>query len=72
MGLLKDNLQWLRLERLHITVASGLHQLHLNGRMSKINPLLKKNVSAQHVRYSEASWKKVLWSDETKIEMFGH
>lgn len=56
----------------HLTVAPGLRQLHLNGRMSKINPLLKKNVSAQHVRDSEASWKKVLWSYETKIEMFGH
>jgi hypothetical protein len=31
-----------------------------------------KEKNKRHVGYSPNIWKKVFWSDETKIELFGH
>ena len=63
-------------ETLHTTtVARVLHQSKLYGR----EPLLKKThikyrleFAKRHVGDSMVKWKKVLWSDETKVELFGH
>ena len=61
-------------ETLHTTtVARVLHQSKLYGR----EPLLKKThikyrleFAKRHVGDSMVKWKKVLWSDETKVELF--
>ena len=63
-------------ETLHTTtVARVFHQSKLYGR----EPLLKKThikyrleFAKRHVGDSMVKWKKVLWSDETKVELFGH
>ena len=59
-------------ETLHTTtVAQVLHQSKLYGR----EPLLKKlkyrlEFAKRHVGDSMVKWKKFLWSDETKVELF--
>ena len=65
-------------ETVHITVAWVLHQSKLYGRVAKRKPLLTKahmkprlEFTQRHVGDSKVNWKKVLWSDETKIELFG-
>src|SRR4029434_3866687 len=67
-------------ETLHTTpVAWVLHQSKLYGSVAKRKPLLKKThiksrlqFAKRHVGDSMFKWKKVLWSDETKVELFGH
>lgn len=67
-------------ETLHTTtVARVLHQSKLYGRVAKRKPLLKKahiksplEFTQRHVGDSKVNWKKVLWSDETKMELFDH
>ena len=61
------------------TLSHTLHRAGLYGRVSrKKKPLLKEKISKhvvftkRHVGDSPNIWKKVLWSDETKIEIFGH
>ena len=61
------------------TLSSTLHRAGLYGRVARKKPLLKvKNKQTSlvfakwHVGDSPNIWKKVLWSDETKIEIFGH
>lgn len=61
------------------TVARALHQLKLYGRVAKRKPLLKKahikshlEFAQRHVGDSKVNWKKVIWADETKFELFGH
>ena len=60
------------------TIARVLHKTGLYGRVAKRKPLLKKTriksrleFPRRHVGDSETKWKKILWSDETKIELFG-
>ncbi|MGH0165707.1 UNVERIFIED_CONTAM: hypothetical protein FKN15_049940 [Acipenser sinensis] len=60
------------------TIARVLHKTGLHGRVAKRKPLLKKThiksrleFARRHVGDSETKWKKILWSDETKIELFG-
>ena len=60
------------------TVSQALHKSGLYGRVARRKPLLEKGHLESHLRYvknhsgdSEAMWQKVLWSDETKMELFG-
>lgn len=67
-------------ETVHIaTAARVLHRSKLYGRVAMRKPLLKKThirsrleFAKKHVDDSMVKWKKILWSDETKIELFGH
>ena len=61
------------------TLSRTLHRAGLYGRVSRKKPLLKEEnkqnclvFAKRHVGDSPNIWKKVLWSDETKIELFGH
>ena len=60
------------------TIERTLHQEKLIGRMMRKKPFLSVRHKKSCIRYSkahldkpEAFWKKILWSDETKIELFG-
>ena len=61
------------------TISRTLHRAGLYGRVAKKKPLLSvKNKKARfefakrHVGDSPNVWRKVLWSGETKIELFSH
>ncbi|MBN3275160.1 TCB1 transposase, partial [Polyodon spathula] len=61
------------------TLSRTLHRAGLYGRVARKKPLLKEKnkqtrlvFTKRHVRDSPDIWKKVLWSDETKIELYGH
>ena len=58
------------------TISPTLHKFGLYGRVAR-KPLLKKptlspiwGMQKNHSGDSEATWKNVLWSDETKMELF--
>ena len=60
------------------TITRTLHKAGLYGRVARRKPLLKKthiksrlDFAKRHVGDTANMWKKVLWSDETKIELFG-
>ncbi len=60
------------------TIGNTLHRERLKSCSARKVPLLKKaHVQArlkfanEHLNDSEENWLKVLWSDETKIELFG-
>ncbi|KAI4898533.1 hypothetical protein NFI96_016276, partial [Prochilodus magdalenae] len=60
------------------TISNVLHRNGLRSRRARKVPLLsKRHVKARlqfahdHLEDSEADWFKVLWSDETKVEVFG-
>ena len=60
------------------TVRRVLNNAGLYGRVARKKPLLKKKhrearlqFAKSHVDKPAAYWEKVLWSDETKIELFG-
>uniref|UniRef100_A0A8P4FYI4 Transposase Tc1-like domain-containing protein n=1 Tax=Dicentrarchus labrax TaxID=13489 RepID=A0A8P4FYI4_DICLA len=67
-------------ETVHTTTVSRvLHQSKLYGRVAKRKPLLKNDhmksrlgFAQRHVLESKVNWKKVLWFDEAKIELFVH
>uniref|UniRef100_A0AAY5L6C3 Transposase Tc1-like domain-containing protein n=1 Tax=Esox lucius TaxID=8010 RepID=A0AAY5L6C3_ESOLU len=56
---------------LHVTTISRI--LHMNGPF-----LTKKNIQARlkfaktNIKSPKSTWENVLWSDETKVELFGH
>ena len=61
------------------TLSRALHRAGLYRRVARKKPLLKEKnkqtrlvFAKRHVRDSPNIWKKVLWSDATKIEFFGH
>ena len=61
------------------TLSRTLHRVGLYGRVARKKPLLKEKnkqtnlvFAKMYVGDSANIWKKVLWSDETKIELFGH
>lgn len=61
------------------TISNLLHKSKLHGRRPRKTPLLKKNhlrarlkFATEYVKKEKEFWKRVLWSDETKIELFGH
>ena len=65
---------------LHVTTISRiLHMSGLQGRVARRKPFLtKKNIQARlnfakkYIQSPNTMWKNVLWSDETKVEIFGH
>ena len=61
------------------TVQRCLHRQDLHGRVSRRKPYLCPHHKIQHQKYStehlqkpDVFWKQVLWTDEVKIELFGH
>lgn len=61
------------------TVKRVLHRHGLRGCRARRKPLLQKQhlkaqlkFAADHMNKDKTFWRKVLWSDETKIELFGH
>ncbi|KAG2462687.1 TC1A transposase, partial [Polypterus senegalus] len=60
------------------TISAAIHQLGLYGRVARRKPLLSKRHMAaclefakRHLKDSQTMRNKILWSDETKIELFG-
>ncbi|KAG2466103.1 TCB1 transposase, partial [Polypterus senegalus] len=60
------------------TISAAIHQSGLYGRVARQKPLLSKNHIAarlefakRHLKDSQTMRNKILWSDETKIELFG-
>lgn len=60
------------------TISRALHKSGLYGRVARRKPLLKEShkksrllFARSHVGDTANVWKKVLWSDETKVELFG-
>lgn len=61
------------------TIQRTLHKEKLYGRVMRKKPFLRTRHKQSRLRYAKAhldkpasSWNKVLWTDETKIELFGH
>jgi hypothetical protein len=60
------------------TISAALHQSGLYGRVARWKPLLSKRhmtarleFAKRHLKDSQTMRNKILWSDETKIELFG-
>uniref|UniRef100_A0A8C4STV7 Transposase n=1 Tax=Erpetoichthys calabaricus TaxID=27687 RepID=A0A8C4STV7_ERPCA len=60
------------------TISAAIHQSGLYGRVARRKPLLSKRHMAarlqfakRHLKDSQTMRKKILWLDETKIELFG-
>ncbi|KAG2470180.1 TC1A transposase, partial [Polypterus senegalus] len=60
------------------TISAAIHQSGLYGRVARRKPLLSKRHMAaclefakRHLKVSQNMRNKILWSDETKIEVFG-
>ncbi|KAG2461527.1 TCB1 transposase, partial [Polypterus senegalus] len=60
------------------TISAAIHQSGLYGRVARRKPLLSKRHMAarleftkRHLKDSQIMRNKILWSDETKIELFG-
>ncbi|KAG2461535.1 TCB1 transposase, partial [Polypterus senegalus] len=60
------------------TISAAIHQSGLYGRVARWKPLLSKMYMAarlefakRHLKDSQTMRNKILWSDETKIELFG-
>ncbi|KAI4895208.1 hypothetical protein NFI96_002982 [Prochilodus magdalenae] len=54
------------------TIRRNLHKEMLYGRVMQRKPFLRPHHKQSHLRYAKAHLDKVLWTDETKIELFGH
>ncbi|KAG2464594.1 TC1A transposase, partial [Polypterus senegalus] len=60
------------------TISAAIHQSGLYGRVARQKPLLSKRHMAAHLEFAKRHLKdsqtmrnKILWSDESKIELFG-
>ncbi len=53
------------------TITAALHQSGLYGRVARRKPLLSARHMKKHLKDSKMVTNKILWSDETKIELFG-
>ena len=59
------------------TITAALHQSGLYGRVARRKPLSARHMKAciefakKHMKDSQTMRNKILWSDETKIELFG-
>ena len=60
------------------TISQALHKSGVYGGVARRKPLLKNAHLESHLRYankhcrdSEAMWQKVVWSNQTKMELFG-
>ena len=61
------------------TAKRVLYRHNLKGRSARKKPLLQNRLKKARLLFATAhgdkhrtSWRNVLWSDETKIELFGH
>ena len=61
-----------------ITISAALHQSGLYGRVARRTPLLSKRHMTDSLEFAKRNLKdfqtmrnKILWSDETKFELFG-
>jgi len=61
-----------------LTITAALHQSGLYGRVARWKPLLSARhmkarieFAKKHMKDSQTMRNKILWSDETKIELFG-
>ena len=61
------------------TAKRVLYQHNLKGLLARKKPLLQNRHKKARLRFANAHgdkdrtfWRNVLWSDETKIELFGH
>lgn len=61
------------------TIRKRLNKFALHGRCARRKPLLsKKNIRArlkfarEHLEKDQNFWNNVLWTDESKVELFGH
>jgi hypothetical protein len=52
------------------TISAALHQSDLYSRVARRKPLLSKRHMTAHLEFDKRQIK-ILWSDETKIELFG-
>lgn len=76
---LRDDLQEIGVNVADQTIRNNLHKNGLKARRPRKTPLLRKPNLKKRLHYAknnidkEASfWTDILWSDETKIELFGH
>ena len=60
------------------TISAALHQSGLYGRVARQKPLLSKRHMTAHLEFAKTHLKdsqtmrnKMIWSDETKLELFG-
>ncbi len=53
------------------TITAALHQSGLYGRVARRKPILSARYMKKHLKDSKMVTNKILWSDETKIELFG-
>ncbi len=53
------------------TITAALHQSGLYGRVARRKPLLSARYMKKHLKDSKMVTNKILWSDETKIELCG-
>uniref|UniRef100_A0AAZ3PBB1 Transposase Tc1-like domain-containing protein n=1 Tax=Oncorhynchus tshawytscha TaxID=74940 RepID=A0AAZ3PBB1_ONCTS len=53
------------------TIAAALHQSGFYGRVARWKLLLSKRHMTTHLEFAKRYLNKILWSDETKIELFG-
>jgi hypothetical protein len=60
------------------TISAAFHQSGLSGRVARRKPLLSKRHMTGHLEFAKSHIKdsqtlrnKILWSEETKIELFG-
>ena len=60
------------------TISRALHRAGLYGCVARKKPLLKAHHKQRRLEFAQAhmedsplQWSKILWSDETKIELFG-
>ncbi|XDV33344.1 hypothetical protein PO909_003777 [Leuciscus waleckii] len=53
------------------TITAAIHQSGLYGRVARRKPLLSARHMKAHLKDSKMVINKILWSDETKIELFG-
>ncbi len=51
------------------TIIAALHQSGLYGRVARRKPLLSARYMKKHLKDSKMVTNKILWSDETKIEL---
>ena len=61
------------------TIRKRLHKFNLHGRCVRRKPLLSKRNTKARLKFARGSvdkeqdfWNNVLWTDESKIELFGH
>lgn len=61
------------------TIQRNLHEERLYGRVMRKKPFLRSRHKLSRLNYAKAHldkpvsfWNKILWTDETKIELFGH